>query len=88
MSVSGTMHGPAVGRYDGGEFLFGTTITITPALAVVLYRDNLEEMMGADYVDEFDVAEAMETLRGKDLACWCKLGEPCHGDVLLELANA
>jgi hypothetical protein len=26
-------------------------------------------------------------LRGKNLACWCKLGEPCHADVLLELAN-
>jgi hypothetical protein len=27
-------------------------------------------------------------LRGKNLACWCKLGEPCHADILLELANA
>lgn len=26
-------------------------------------------------------------LRGKNLACWCKIGEPCHADVLLELAN-
>jgi len=26
-------------------------------------------------------------LRGKNLACWCKLGTPCHADVLLELAN-
>ncbi len=26
-------------------------------------------------------------LRGKNLACWCKTGEPCHADVLLELAN-
>lgn len=28
-----------------------------------------------------------EELRGKDLACWCKLDAPCHADVLLELAN-
>jgi hypothetical protein len=27
-------------------------------------------------------------LRGKNLACWCRLGEACHADVLLELANA
>ena len=27
-------------------------------------------------------------LRGKDLACWCPLDQPCHSDVLLELANA
>lgn len=26
-------------------------------------------------------------LRGRDLACWCPLGQPCHADVLLELAN-
>lgn len=26
-------------------------------------------------------------LRGKDLACWCPLNQPCHADVLLEIAN-
>jgi hypothetical protein len=26
-------------------------------------------------------------LRGRDLACWCPLDQPCHADVLLELAN-
>lgn len=31
---------------------------------------------------------ALPKLRGKNLACWCKPGEPCHADVLLELANA
>lgn len=29
----------------------------------------------------------LDQLRGKNLACWCKPGEPCHADVLLELAN-
>jgi len=29
----------------------------------------------------------LSELRGKDLACWCKEGEPCHADILLELAN-
>lgn len=27
-------------------------------------------------------------LRGKDLACWCPLDQPCHADVLLEWANS
>jgi hypothetical protein len=27
-------------------------------------------------------------LRGHDLVCWCPLDQPCHADVLLELANA
>lgn len=41
-----------------------------------------------------DLREAIEELRGKDLACWCPLVDkhgnrvPCHADVLLELANA
>lgn len=31
--------------------------------------------------------EGLAAIRGKNLACWCKPGEPCHADVLLELAN-
>lgn len=26
-------------------------------------------------------------LEGKDLACWCRAGKPCHADVLLQVAN-
>lgn len=26
-------------------------------------------------------------LRGKDLCCFCPLDQPCHADVLLEIAN-
>jgi hypothetical protein len=28
-----------------------------------------------------------DKLAGKNLACWCPLDQPCHADVLLELAN-
>jgi hypothetical protein len=31
---------------------------------------------------------AQHELRGKTLACWCKPADPCHADVLLEIANA
>jgi hypothetical protein len=30
----------------------------------------------------------IDQLRGHDLACWCPLDQPCHADVLLQLANA
>ncbi|WP_242089217.1 DUF4326 domain-containing protein [Curtobacterium sp. DN_7.5] len=30
---------------------------------------------------------ARSELAGHDLACWCPLDQPCHADVLLELAN-
>lgn len=33
------------------------------------------------------VAEARAELVGYDLACWCPPGQPCHADVLLEIAN-
>jgi hypothetical protein len=36
--------------------------------------------------DEYEAFIA--PLRGQDLACWCALDQPCHADVLLELANA
>lgn len=26
-------------------------------------------------------------LHGKNLACWCREGETCHADVLLQIAN-
>ena len=32
--------------------------------------------------------EKIWLLRGLDLACWCAPGDPCHADVLLELANS
>lgn len=34
------------------------------------------------------VADVRRDLRGKFLACWCPLDQPCHADVLLEIANA
>lgn len=33
------------------------------------------------------ISQAPIQLRGKNLACWCKPGSPCHADVLLEIAN-
>lgn len=33
------------------------------------------------------ILDSLDELRGKDLACWCRLDQPCHADVLLELAN-
>jgi len=36
----------------------------------------------------YDIGWAARTfLRGHDLACWCRIDQPCHADVLLEVAN-
>jgi hypothetical protein len=39
------------------------------------------------YIEGFDTAILERDLAGRDLACWCPLDQPCHADVLLELAN-
>jgi hypothetical protein len=33
------------------------------------------------------VADVRRELGGRDLACWCPPGAPCHADVLLAIAN-
>lgn len=33
------------------------------------------------------IKQDISELRGKNLACWCPLDQPCHADVLLEIAN-
>ncbi len=35
----------------------------------------------------FDKEDVHVELRGKNLACWCRLDQKCHADVLLEIAN-
>ncbi len=35
----------------------------------------------------FTIEQVRRELSGKNLACWCPLDQPCHADVLLELAN-
>lgn len=32
-------------------------------------------------------ANGWRTLRGKNLACWCRPDKPCHADMLLHMAN-
>ncbi|MCA3256251.1 DUF4326 domain-containing protein [Bradyrhizobium sp.] len=48
--------------------------------------DAFRALLGS--FDEPTWQRDIHELRGKNLACWCPLDEPCHADVLLELANA
>lgn len=59
------------------------------AMCVGTFRSWLKRHEGPVEVQRREaVLTALPELRGKNLACWCKPGEPCHADVLLELANA
>lgn len=51
--------------------------------AVRFFRDTLR-LTPRNYPSN---AEIVSELRGKNLACWCRPGAPCHADVLLDLAN-
>jgi len=55
--------------------------------AVRLFADDLTYWFGGRMSHDPDLAAAVEGLAGHDLACWCPLDQPCHADVLLDLAN-
>jgi len=66
---------------------------LTPAAAVEVYRYMIGnpdvavgQVHGWQANPEFSRVARAE-LAGHDLACWCPLDQPCHADVLLELAN-
>ena len=64
-----------------------------PAFVVDCFRDWLRGDRSAWMGEDSDKAAAailsrLPELRGKNLACWCKPGTPCHADVLMETANA
>jgi len=73
---------------------------MTAADAVEDYRIGWEAMTAAEAsIGRMTPEEIRQTgvsgvqvdlfadIRGHDLACWCPLDQPCHADVLLELAN-
>lgn len=74
----------------GNPYRVGDGLCETPTDAIAYYRLWLIE--GTDYVNlnpsaPPDEEEIRRELHGKNLACWCSIDEPCHADVLLEIAN-
>jgi len=70
--------------FFGNPFVVGTPENggnITPEVAVAEFRKAL-----LDGRLQIKLSNLFE-LRGRDLVCWCPLDQPCHADVLIELAN-
>lgn len=60
----------------------------TAAECVAKYRATWDRALKYDYpYAPFGDAVYTGPLQGKDLACWCAPDQPCHADVLLEIAN-
>jgi hypothetical protein len=68
----------------GGLAAYDDEHPLTRVEAVAAYRAWFPSAIGRSGRPLAE--EAREVLRGHDLACWCPLGGPCHGDVLLEVA--
>jgi hypothetical protein len=49
-------------------------------ISVRLYKDYIQAKLKFG----FDLSE----LKGKNLSCWCPIGQKCHADILLSLANS
>lgn len=71
----------APGKMVGGAW--GYVAVPTAEDAVACYR----EMFTLPGPRADALRAALPELRGKNLACWCRLDQPCHADVLLDLAN-
>ncbi len=68
----------------GNPFPFGPTYVLkTPAESVAAYRRAVETGLACIPVWK----DAIKEIRGQNLSCWCALDQPCHADVLLEIAN-
>lgn len=59
----------------------------TAAEAFALWLQSLGGLENVDVPRRRIILGSLHELRGKNLACWCKPGTPCHADVLLDLAN-
>lgn len=77
----------------GNPFVVG--VDGDAARSVELYRMVLGGYYCISCKTDFDAQKAavdhirknIRHLRGKNLACWCRAGRPCHADTLLEIAN-
>ncbi len=52
-------------------------------LLIAMYRDWIKSDSRAAAI----ARKRLPELRGKVLSCWCPADQPCHADVLIELAN-
>lgn len=66
--------------YKIGSIL-STGALMTSGMAVMLFELDLQKGRLP-----FKISDLWK-LRGKNLACFCPVGQPCHADILLTLAN-
>lgn len=90
-----------VERWFDGDPVWGLFSPIQPVRGVPLSTHRTRALALDAAVDRYRYAidqqpnilvksaeEIREALAGRDVGCWCPLDRRCHGDVLLDIANA
>ena len=67
---------------------WGNPFRVSDGLTQQEAKEAFEQLMETGGVAYCNAENAKCQLRGKNLACWCKIGTPCHADVLLKIANS
>lgn len=84
---------PADTVYVGRPTRFGNPFTVYAPIESMLQVVARYRLWLSGDIEAFGgtvrrpTVDEIAALRGKNLACWCPLDQPCHADVLLELAN-
>ena len=70
-----------------------SVVTMQGGTVVASRPGTIQECVDA-YIEDvregsfgYKPADIRMELRGKNLACWCPLDQPCHADELLRIAN-
>lgn len=79
---------PANARYIGRGSRFGNPFRVANKNSLIERTRAVEDYRLWIPTQPGLITAIRQQLAGRDVACWCRLdGLPCHGDVLLELAN-
>lgn len=71
----------------GNPFAVGSLVCNAQLTEIRQIKDRAIAVQCFKAMLPFSLENIRTELRGKNLACWCPLGDPCHADVLLKLAN-
>jgi len=81
---------PAGAVYVGRPTKWGNPYVVNALQDAAKATDAYRWLLTTTYLHLDAIRPAIEDLpelTGRDLACWCPLDQPCHADVLLEIAN-
>lgn len=65
---------------------WGNPFVVGPEMDAQQAKEAFEKALIAGELN-ITIQDVQRSLKGKNLACWCREDSPCHADVLLRYAN-